>query len=174
MKNFYYLISLSILISCGNKSENQTLFSTDETPKCDDTLNIGYVKNMLASSEIYASVLYEKLYKVSPDEELEKAEDNTEYKKEYLKRYRELMEHCSNYREGKTEDIPENILKLIEKEIEKFKVENRIENIRIVNIDEISKKCECEIDWIKPNNEFKTIIYSAQKNSEGDVNIEIY
>lgn len=149
MKNLYLIPIISFtLISC-----------VDDTPKCDSEDVKRILKDISIENfngiDIY--YVYGKLY----GEEIKGPYTTDEWS--IVSNYLEL------YKEGKTENIPENVIQVLDM----YKSSITVKNIRTINIDNTSKKCNCVGDiTIDDSYKNKDLQYSAQLNSENEIYVE--
>lgn len=146
MKKLFFL-PLILIISCRNS-----------TPKCDENTTIKNVKEIMFDfwSEAYlVSHIYDNLYDSWNVDDFNERRDG-------------IRNYISLYKRGMYDSIPKNILSLIKTHLDSYSVSN----IRTNSSDEVSKSCGCTAQFKNDVIE-KEINYSAQRNSEGDIYVEI-
>lgn len=154
MKKILFIFSSLSIISC-NKLK-------DETPKCDDQSVINTVKEIVVENnkDNQVNEIFKEIYGEPWNS------DRYINSKEPL----ELSAFYDRFKNGDTSGIPQNILS----KFEEYKNSVEVKNIRTDSKDDVSKSCGCEAEITSKFVRYNNIVYTAQKNSEGQVNVEVY
>lgn len=178
MRKFIIIIVLLQFTSCSK------IFN--ETPTCDNAEVKEIVSDLMkvkyANPEGMKYDIFGKIMGIDYDEYYSKYDWDMEKKSEGNELENNIDNSIYQYVFEKKEDgIPSNILTAIKEVESKYnfpqsKYDNpKIENIRIISLDDDSKICNCEayLQYDQENIKSGDILYSAQKNTDGDINVEI-
>lgn len=147
------LLPFIVMMGCGSS-----------TPKCEESTTVETVKEIIIENDYQLKdIIKEKT------DTTNYSAYNAETRNELYDSKREEIEgYIKMYNNGDFESVPNNVLNIINEYYASF----ALSNIRTNSIDETSKSCHCTAQFEK-NDYKKEINYTAQRNSEGEIYVEV-